>query len=135
MTSSRPNHDAAPPEGEVTSAMKPPTPLEEPGQRGTPVQAEMATLVVQRGPNEGTRYPISATSTVLGRDRACDIVLDDVTVSRQHAEIRHGEGEFTLLDKGSLNGTYLNRGAVDQAKLADGDEVWIGKFRLAFVAG
>ncbi len=64
-----------------------------------------------------------------------DIFLDDVTVSRRHAEFRQDEGEFQVVDVGSLNGTYVNREPVDSAVLANGDEVQIGKFRLVFLTG
>ena len=70
-----------------------------------------------------------------GRHPGSDIFLDDITVSRRHAEIRTGEGEFHLVDLGSPNKTYLNSEAVDSAVLASGDEVRIGNFRLVFVAG
>jgi hypothetical protein len=77
-------------------------------------------LLVMRGPNAG-RHPDS------------DIFLDDVTVSRRHAEFyRHG-GRFTVRDVGSLNGTYVNRERIEEAELTGGDEVQIGKFRLLFL--
>jgi pSer/pThr/pTyr-binding forkhead associated (FHA) protein len=59
-------------------------------------------------------------------------VLDDSAVSRKHAEIRRGEAGFTLVDKGSLNGTYLNRAPVDQVRLSDGDHIQVGQFHLQF---
>jgi pSer/pThr/pTyr-binding forkhead associated (FHA) protein len=70
-----------------------------------------------------------------GRHPDSEIFLDDVTVSRRHAEF-HREGEtFTVSDVGSLNGTYVNRDRIDRVLLNDGDEVQIGKFRLVFFAG
>ena len=71
-----------------------------------------------------------------GRHPDSDIFLDDVTVSRRHAEFRRTpEGRFTVVDVGSLNGTYLKRGRIDSAMLlSSGDEVQIGKFRLTFFA-
>jgi len=56
--------------------------------------------------------------------------IDDVTVSRRHAEIRREAGEFTIVDSDSLNGTFVNRNRVDQAPLKNGDEIQIGKFKL-----
>ena len=82
-----------------------------------------------------TRAPAScstARSTSAGRHPDSDIFLDDVTVSRRHAEFRRDAGEFVVVDVGSLNGTYVNREPVDTAVLANGDEVQIGKFRLVF---
>ena len=94
-----------------------------------------ALLVVKRGPNAGSRFLLDADVTTAGRHPESDIFLDDVTVSRRHAEfVRDGEG-FTVRDVGSLNGTYLNRGRIDAASLAGGDEVQIGKYRLVFLTG
>jgi hypothetical protein len=94
-----------------------------------------ALLVVKRGPNAGSRFLLDADVTTAGRHPESDIFLDDVTVSRRHAEfVREGDG-FVVRDVGSLNGTYLNRGRIDAAALAGGDEVQIGKYRLVFLTG
>ena len=95
----------------------------------------MALLVVRRGPNAGARFLLDHDLTTSGRHPDSDIFLDDVTVSRRHAEFHRGPGGFTVRDVGSLNGTYVNREPVDSAVLANGDEVQIGKFRLVFIAG
>ncbi len=94
-----------------------------------------AALVVTRGPNAGSRFPLHQTVTCAGRHPGSDIFLDDVTVSRRHAEFRHENDEFWLVDVGSLNGTYLNRQPVQSAELGNGDEIQIGKFRLVFLTG
>ncbi|MGH3494959.1 MAG: glycogen accumulation regulator GarA [Sciscionella sp.] len=94
-----------------------------------------ALLVVKRGPNAGSRFLLDQDSTSAGRHPDSDIFLDDVTVSRRHAEFRREGGDFVVIDVGSLNGTYVNREPVDQAVLANGDEVQIGKFRLVFLTG
>jgi len=94
-----------------------------------------ALLVVKRGPNAGSRFLLDQDTTSAGRHPDSDIFLDDVTVSRRHAEFRREGGEFVVIDVGSLNGTYVNREPVDQAVLAGGDEVQIGKFRLVFLTG
>ncbi|GAA1556104.1 hypothetical protein GCM10009678_43920 [Actinomadura kijaniata] len=92
-----------------------------------------ALLVVKRGPNAGSRFLLDKDRTSAGRHPESDIFLDDVTVSRRHAEFsRHG-GTFSVRDVGSLNGTYVNRQRIDQAGLSGGDEVQIGKFRLVFL--
>ncbi|HVM39853.1 MAG TPA: FHA domain-containing protein, partial [Acidimicrobiia bacterium] len=70
--------------------------------------------------------------TRLGRHPEADILLDDVTVSRKHAEVVRSGDDYTVRDVGSLNGTYLNRNRVDEAPLRHGDEIQIGKFRLVF---
>jgi pSer/pThr/pTyr-binding forkhead associated (FHA) protein len=80
---------------------------------------------------DGYRFPL-ATPCTIGRGRDCDIVLDDTSVSRLHAEIQLETDRYTITDADSLNSTYLNRQPVAHAKLTDGDELWIGKFHLRF---
>jgi hypothetical protein len=94
-----------------------------------------ALLVVRRGPNVGARFLLDADLTTVGRHPEADIFLDDVTVSRRHAEfLRSGRG-FEVKDLGSLNGTYLDGNRIDgTARLLDGAEVQVGKFRLTFYA-
>ena len=94
--------------------------------------AGSALLVVQRGPNAGARFLLDAERTTAGRHPRSDIFLDDVTVSRKHAEFVRREGQFVVRDVGSLNGTYVRRDRIDEAVLRDGDEVQIGKFRMIF---
>jgi pSer/pThr/pTyr-binding forkhead associated (FHA) protein len=94
-----------------------------------------ALLVVKRGPNAGSRFLLDKDVTTAGRHPESDIFLDDVTVSRRHAEFRREGGRFAVRDVGSLNGTYLNRERIDETELSGGDEVQIGKFRLVFFAG
>lgn len=94
-----------------------------------------ATFVVKRGSTAGSRYLVNDDRTTIGRHPDSDIFLDDVTVSRRHAEVRR-EGEAVFLsDVGSLNGTYLNRTRIDSGSLRSGDEVQIGKFKLVFLTG
>ncbi|MGL6234918.1 MAG: oxoglutarate dehydrogenase inhibitor Odhl [Segniliparus sp.] len=120
--------------GEVESgATTPSTELSIPGVEGLPAGA--ALLVVKRGPNAGSRFLLDQVTTSAGRHPDSDIFLDDVTVSRRHAEFRRAENGFSVVDVGSLNGTYVNREPVDSALLSNGDEVQIGKFRLVFVTG
>ncbi|MCR8670895.1 FHA domain-containing protein [Agrococcus sp. HG114] len=91
-----------------------------------------AILVVRRGPNVGARFLLDQDSTIAGRHPDADIFLDDVTVSRRHAEFVRSGTTFELRDLGSLNGTYHNGERVEQAILHDGAEVQVGKFRLTF---
>lgn len=92
-----------------------------------------ALLIVTRGPDVGARYLLDKDIITAGRSPKCDIFLDDITVSRHHAELVKSDGQISLVDKGSLNGTYVNRTLVDQAAvLRPGDEVQIGKFRMLF---
>jgi hypothetical protein len=91
-------------------------------------------LVVKRGPNSGSKFVLDGELTRVGRHPDSEIFLDDITVSRRHAEfVRSPEG-YTVRDVGSLNGTYVNRERIDEAALKSGDEVQIGKFKLVFVS-
>jgi pSer/pThr/pTyr-binding forkhead associated (FHA) protein len=92
-----------------------------------------AMLVVKRGPNAGFRFPLHQAVTTAGRDPRSDIFLDDVTVSRHHAEFRLKRRELRVVDIGSLNGTYVNRQPIDSAVLTNGDEIQMGKFRLVLL--
>jgi hypothetical protein len=94
-----------------------------------------AMLVVRRGPGAGSSYLLDTEVTRAGRHPESEIFLDDITVSRRHAELlRDPDGQYTVRDAGSLNGTYVNRQRVEESPLANGDEVQIGKYRLVFVA-
>jgi pSer/pThr/pTyr-binding forkhead associated (FHA) protein len=92
-------------------------------------------LVVKRGPNAGSRFVLEHERTEVGRHPESDIFLDDITVSRRHAEFLRQSDGYLVRDVGSLNGTYVNRERIDEGKLRNGDEVQIGKFRLVFLAG
>ena len=94
---------------------------------------DAALLIVTRGPNAGARFLLDDDFTSAGRHPDSDIFLDDVTVSRRHAEFYRQGARFTVRDVGSLNGTYVNRERIDEAGLSGGDEVQIGKFRLVFL--
>ena len=92
-------------------------------------------LIVKRGPNAGSKFFLDTDATAIGRHPDSHIFLDDITVSRRHAEIRRKTGGFELHDVGSLNGTYVNRERVEDAPLHTGDEIQIGKFKLVFLTG
>ena len=94
-----------------------------------------ALLAVRRGPNAGSQFLLDSDLTLVGRHPDSDIFLDDVTVSRRHAEFYRQGGRFTVRDVGSLNGTYVNRERIEEAQLNEGDEVQVGKFRLVFLLG
>jgi pSer/pThr/pTyr-binding forkhead associated (FHA) protein len=97
--------------------------------------AGTALLVVRRGPNAGSRFLLDSDLTLVGRHPDSDIFLDDVTVSRRHAEFYRSGSRFTVRDVGSLNGTYVNRERIEETDLTGGDEVQVGKFRLVFLLG
>lgn len=94
-----------------------------------------ALLLSARGPNEGARFLLDRDVITVGRHPESDIFLDDITVSRRHAEFRRDGQRFWVHDVGSLNGTYVNGSRADDQMLSTGDEVQVGKFKLvAFVA-
>ena len=93
-----------------------------------------ALLVVLRGPNAGSRFLLDTDIVSAGRHPDSDIFLDDVTVSRRHAQFRRSDEGFVVVDVGSLNGTYVNRDRIDEVVLTNGDEVQVGKYRLVYYA-
>ena len=96
------------------------------------LQVGQGMLVIMRGGEAGSKFLLDKDTTTCGRHPSSDIFLDDITVSRRHAEVQHEGGRFLVKDAGSLNGTYVNRERVDVAELVSGDEVQIGKFKLMF---
>jgi pSer/pThr/pTyr-binding forkhead associated (FHA) protein len=91
-----------------------------------------ARLVINNGRLAGTVFELPETG-IVGRHPSSDILLNDITVSRRHAEIRRDAGGYRIVDLGSLNGTYVNRERVEETALESGDEVQIGKFRFVFL--
>jgi pSer/pThr/pTyr-binding forkhead associated (FHA) protein len=102
-------------------------------EEGSPSGSAM--LVVKRGPNAGSRFWLDQPVTSAGRHHDRDIFLDDISVSRRHAEFRRENGEYLVVDTGSLNGTYVNREPAESVALTNGDEIQMGKFRLVFLTG
>jgi hypothetical protein len=92
-----------------------------------------ALVVRSGGGRAGETFFPNADSSLIGRSPECDIFLDDVTVSRKHAELTHASDRWTIRDLGSLNGTFVNRKRIESAELEDDDEVQIGKYRLTFL--
>ena len=93
-----------------------------------------AALVVRSGGGRsGETFTPEAERTTIGRSPECGIFLDDVTVSRKHAVLAKQGERWVIEDQGSLNGTFVNRERVDSARLEDGDELQIGKYRLTFL--
>jgi pSer/pThr/pTyr-binding forkhead associated (FHA) protein len=116
-------------------------PVEEPGDTGD-IDAQVGILelprgvgmlVVKRGSDDGVRFPVQAPIVQAGRHPESDIFLDDITVSRRHAEFVTRDQQTTVRDVGSLNGTYVNRKRIEEARLSSGDEVQIGKFKLLYL--
>ena len=92
-----------------------------------------ALVVRSGGGRAGETFHPEGERTTIGRSPDCEIFLDDVTVSRKHAELVQREGRWLVEDQGSLNGTFVNRKRVESAELEDGDELQIGKYRLTFL--
>lgn len=92
-----------------------------------------ALLLVLKGAGRGNRFMVDKTGTTIGRAVDSGIFLDDITVSRKHAEISFDQ-EFTFSDAGSLNGSYLNNELATTAVLKTGDEIQVGKFHLVFIS-
>ena len=92
-----------------------------------------ALLLVQKGPNAGARYLLNSDLVSVGRNPENEIFLDDVTVSRKHAEFHRINGRFSIRESGSLNGTYVNGELAEQTDLINGDSVQIGKYRLLYI--
>jgi FHA domain-containing protein/zinc ribbon protein len=120
------------PGAEATQAFSP----EEVGELARePVEGlEGPALVVRSGGGRaGETFRPAGERTRIGRSPECEIFLDDVTVSRNHAVLVERDGHFFVEDQGSLNGTFVNRRRIDDQQLGNGDELQIGKYRLTFV--
>ncbi len=101
-----------------------------------PGPGEVGQLIVTRGGTAGARFALGEDVVTIGRHPDSTIFLDDITVSRRHAEVRRSaDGQYTLADVGSLNGTYVDGDRIDSQALREGAQVQVGKFRLVFVIG
>jgi FHA domain/zinc-ribbon domain len=122
------------PGGSTTVTYTPEELAEEEGGTLDEVRIEGTALVVRSGGGRsGETFPLDADRIEIGRSPESDVFLDDVTVSRAHATLVRDDSGYTIEDGGSLNGTYVNRRRVERAKLEDGDEVQIGKYRLTYL--
>ena len=119
--------------GETTLSYTP----DELGEDAGPLLADVegpAFVVRSGGGRSGEHFVPQGDRTTIGRSPDCDIFLDDVTVSRNHAVLVKRDQKFVIEDQGSLNGTFVNRRRVDSAELEDDDELQIGKYRLIFLS-
>ena len=99
------------------------------------IKGEGPALVVRSGGGRaGEHFVLEKDETTVGRSPDCDVFLDDVTVSRRHALVVRRDNGFFIEDRGSLNGTFLNRRRIESGQLDDGDELQIGKYRLTFLS-
>jgi len=121
-------------EGDETTMSLAPDDLRDDDQEALDVSIEGTALVVRAGGGRaGETFAPAGPRTLIGRSPDCDVFLDDVTVSRRHAELLHDGERYTIRDLGSLNGTFVNRERVESAELHDDDEVQVGKYRMTFL--
>ena len=92
-----------------------------------------ATRLTVGDDRAGETFEMAGLRTLIGRSPDCHVFLDDVTVSRRHAEIVHENDDYVIRDLGSLNGTFVNRRRIESSVLAADDEVQIGKYRMTFL--
>jgi hypothetical protein len=117
--------------GETTLSL---APEEVSGENPSVGEPRGPALVVRAGGGRGGEsFSTDGPRTLIGRSPECDVFLDDVTVSRRHAEIVREGDAYVIRDLGSLNGTFVNRHRIESSQLADDDEVQIGKYRMTFL--
>ncbi len=122
------------PEGDETTVTLAPGDLRDDDDHALDVSVEGTALVVRAGGGiAGETFVPSGPRTLIGRSPECEVFLDDVTVSRRHAELLRDGELYTIRDLGSLNGTFVNRTRVESAELHDDDEVQVGKYRMTFL--
>jgi pSer/pThr/pTyr-binding forkhead associated (FHA) protein len=130
--------DARPPDS-TTITFHPQRPADAPDDDVTvdlqTIPVDLGMLIVKRGSKAGSRFALDQDVTTAGRHPESDIFLDDITVSRHHAEVIRTSAGYEVRDAGSLNGTYLNRERIERSALGNGDELQVGKFKLVFFLG
>jgi pSer/pThr/pTyr-binding forkhead associated (FHA) protein len=130
--------DARPPDS-TTITFHPDRPADAPDDDVTvdlqTIPVDLGMLIVKRGSKAGSRFALDQDVTTAGRHPESDIFLDDITVSRHHAEVIRTSAGYEVRDAGSLNGTYLNRERIERSALGNGDELQVGKFKLVFFLG
>jgi pSer/pThr/pTyr-binding forkhead associated (FHA) protein len=98
------------------------------------VAGEGAALVIRAGGGRaGETFDVAGERMAIGRSPEAEVFLDDVTVSRNHALLVRRRDGLYIDDLGSLNGTYVNRRRIESHRLADGDELQVGKYKLTYL--
>ena len=98
------------------------------------VAGEGATLVIRAGGGRsGELFNVAGDRMTIGRSPEAEVFLDDVTVSRNHALLVRRRDGLYIDDLGSLNGTYVNRRRIESHRLANGDELQVGKYKLTYL--
>src|SRR2546423_2391810 len=123
------------PGGETTQSFTPEELADEDGPLEELATEGPALVVRSGGGRAGEYFTPQSDRTTIGRSPDCSIFLDDVTVSRKHAVLIEQNGEVSIEDLGSLNGTFVNRKRIDSpTRIQSGDAVQIGKYRLSFIS-
>ena len=120
--------------GESTQTFTPEEGDDTPGDMYEDLGITGPALVVRSGGGRaGESFEAIGERALIGRSPECDVFLDDVTVSRRHAELVREANTFVIRDLGSLNGTFVNRRRIESSVLEDDDEVQVGKYRMTFL--
>ena len=134
-----PTMPAAPPPPAPTVPQPPPAPAPSaraPRQPTVPIGMQPAPegwLVLRSGARTGQQFGLKRGRNAVGRDPSrADIVLDDETISGEHARIQFEQGQFYAYDLASTNGTYINNRRIQRQLLMDGDMVRFGNVQLVF---
>jgi pSer/pThr/pTyr-binding forkhead associated (FHA) protein len=85
-------------------------------------------IIVLKGPNVGEKIILNKPVFRIGRESDSDIFLDDITISRKHAQIEKIDTYYKITDLGSLNGIYINGKSTEEKILENGDKIQIGKY-------
>lgn len=117
---------------EHTATMDTTTPIDPDAPVPSPT-SNKGIFVIRVGTKRGSRIAIDSDLITIGRHPESDILLDDITVSRRHAEVHRTDTGIEVVDSGSLNGTYVNKELVERGPLTDGDELQVGKFKLVYL--
>lgn len=123
---------SAPPPIPAAPPPRPAPPLEPTRRVGEPLPVT-AWLVAQSGPRAGKQLGLSTGRNMIGRDGSrCDLILDDASVSAQHAQVRYEHGQFVIHDLASTNGTFVNNRRIQRQSLMDNDVIRLGSATLVF---
>jgi len=96
------------------------------------LECNLARLLVIKGADEGKQFELTEGTFTVGRDANSVFRLHDTEVSRRHAELAATDGSWTLVDKGSANGTFVNGQKVQETTLRPGDHILVGQSVLVF---
>ena len=87
-----------------------------------------ACLIIDRGV-----FPLNQDSVSVGRKLSNDCVINDLSVSREHARIALEDETYVLYDLGSTLGTFVNNKRVEKTELHSGDIILFGQFPVMFI--